>query len=92
MNPIPNDIVAIPNNVKIIELDDAVSGTLTSLLFPKVIWCDRCSSSIVNVIFSVLSTYPAGALTSSTVYLPSSKSVNTNGVVVDVNLLISFPA
>ena len=76
----------------IINEEDAVSGTGTSGWFSNVIWCDKLSSEIVNVLISVLCWYPAGALTSSTVYVPLSKFVKTYGSVVDVNCATVFPA
>ena len=75
----------------IINDEDAVSGTGTSGWFSNVIWCDKLSSEIVNVLISVLCWYPAGALTSSTVYVPLSKSVKTYGSVVDVNCATVAP-
>ena len=69
-----------------------MSGTGTSGWFSNVIWCDKFSSVIVNVLISVLCLYPAGALTSSTVYVPLSKSVKTYGSVVDVNCATVEPA
>lgn len=46
----------------------------------------------MKLIFSVFNTYPTGALTSSTVYVPFGKSVNTYGFVVVVNLATSVPS
>ena len=76
----------------IINEEDAVSGTGTSGWFSNVIWWDKLVSEIVNVFTSELCLYPSGALTSSTVYVPLSKSVNTYGSVVDVNCATVFPA
>ena len=76
----------------IINEEDAVSGTGTSGWFSNVIWCDNSVSEIVNVFTSELCLYPSGALTSSTVYVPFAKSVNTYGSVVDVNCATVFPA
>ena len=84
--------MAIPKTIMITEDTEPVSGTHTSLAFTNVIWWDKCSSSIVNVIFSLLFMYPAGALSSSTVYVPFSRSVNVYDCSLVVNLTTSVPS
>ena len=50
-----------------------------------------CSSLIVNVITSFTFWYPAGACSSSTVYVPLANPVSTNDSVVDWNLVTTSP-
>ena len=81
----------IPIKIIIPDGNVAVSGTTTDFALTKVIWCDKWSLSTVNVITSLLLIYPAGAVTSSTVYVPFGISVIVWASVVLTNLSITVP-